>query len=282
VAHRYYSNYQLLDFGSESLSRGSVMSMTIRSVLILDDEVGHADLLIHLLKPRLEAKFVHTRFPTKAVQLAKNHCFDMVLLDVTLDYNGTQFGGLEVYKELVTRYGAASLLAYSHYITDDLLKRYGLPFNFIEQDEHALSWADKLAATILDLRSKQSCFVSMPFGASGRELYSVIKKCVEAAGYRCVRVDEQAFTKSILDKIFEEITGAKIMIFVATGQNPNVFYEAGYAVAQSKEVITITNEFENLPFNVRARNALRHGTDLGLLEAPLITKLVSLTEVPDA
>lgn len=203
----------------------------------------------------------------------------MVLLDVTISYNGTQFGGLEVYKMLTHRYGASSILAYSSYITDDLLKNYGLSLNFLEKDIDMFKWAPKLSAELRALRKQQSCFVAMPFDPAYTELFRTIKSCVEAQGYQCVRIDFQAFTKSIVEKIYEEIKRAKLVIFVAAGQNPNVFYEAGYAIALEKEVVTITDTFGKLPFDVRDRSALAYGSDYKSFKRSLSQRLSSLTNI---
>jgi len=68
------------------------------------------------------------------------------------------------------------------------------------------------------------------------------------------------------------------MVFVATDQNPNVFYEAGFAVALRKEVITVTDHFDHLPFDIRDRNTIAYGNDLTLLGETLTAKLVALTD----
>jgi CheY-like chemotaxis protein len=253
--------------------------MTIRTVLILDDEQANLDLITHLLKPHIAADFVCTRYPSRAIQLAHEHCFDVLLLDVTINYRGTPYGGLEVYKALDVRYGQSSILAYSQYIEDDLLERYGLQLNFSERDANVLRWAEKLTLELRQLRSRQTCFVAMPFGSVFEPLYTVIKSRVELAGYQCVRVDKQVFTKSIVDKIFEEIRKAKLVVFVATSQNPNVFYEAGYAMALDKEIIAITDDYSNLPFDIRDRSTLRYGSDVNSLEMPLQEKLSLITTI---
>jgi CheY-like chemotaxis protein len=257
-------------------------SKEIKSVLVLEDEQEALDLILNLLPQYLSAKIVPTRFPTEAIQLARNHCFDIVLLDVTLNYNGSQFGGLEVYKSLMDRYGDSSLVAYSQYITDELLQRYGLPFNFIEKQTNVVQWMAKLAADISRIRNRQSCFVAMPFGRSYEELFQIIRPCVESAGYRCVRIDQERFTESILEKIFSEIRKAKVVLFVATGGNPNVFYEAGYAIALGKEVVTVTDRFNRMPFDIRDRNAVAYGQNHTSLTEALMKVLTSLSEVSDA
>jgi CheY-like chemotaxis protein len=253
--------------------------MMIRSVLILDDEQSNLDLITHLIRPHIAADLVCAKHPTRAIQLAQEHCFDLILLDVTINYRGTPYGGLEVYKALGVRYGSSSILAYSQYIEDDLLEKYGLQLNFSERDINVIRWSERLVSDMNKLRSLQTCFVAMPFDLEFEPLYAVIKVCVEMAGYQCIRVDQQVFTKSIIDRIFEEIRKAKMVIFVASSKNPNVFYEAGYAMALDKEIIAITDEYSNLPFDVRDRSTLKYGADFSELKNPLQNKLASLTIV---
>ena len=255
-----------------------MMFTNIKNVLILDDEQSELDLIISLLQQHLPARMISTKYPTKALQLARDSYFDIILIDVTLSYNGTQFGGLEVYKSLLERYGNSSLVAYSQYITDELLQRYGLPFKFIEKDVNRVEWIQKLTSQLVELRGHQSCFVAMPFQRDYDELFSVVRSSINSAGYRCVRIDQHTFTQSIVDKIFYEIRNSKLMVFVATDQNPNVFYEAGFAVALRKEVITVTDHFDHLPFDIRDRNTIAYGNDLTLLGETLTAKLVALTD----
>ena len=39
-----------------------------------------------------------------------------------------------------------------------------------------------------------------------------------------------------------------------TGRNPNVFYEVGYAHALQKEVILLTQDADDIPFDLRVHN----------------------------
>src|ERR1051326_4661711 len=138
----------------------------IESVLLVDDDEDSLELYAHLLKERIKAEIVTTRYPSKALKLSADHLFDLVVIDVTIDYNGTPFGGLELYKSLMRKYGNSSLIAYSQYITDELLKQYDYDFNFIERGTNPIKFIDKLVPMMDSLRKKQVCFVAMPFAKS--------------------------------------------------------------------------------------------------------------------
>lgn len=252
---------------------------SLKSILIVDDNQDSLDLYSGLLRKHTSAHIMCTKYPSVAIKWANRHFFDIILIDVTMNYNGTQFGGLEVYKSLRGRYGASSLIVYSQFITDDLLRQYEYEFNFIEKTEDPKKFVLEALDEMHSLRKKQSCFVAMPFAAKYNHVFDVIKKGVSDSFYRCVRIDQQQFTQSIIEKIFTEIEHAKLIIFLATDQNPNAFYECGYSVALRKEVITLTDVFENLPFDIRDRSAISYGQDINKLTRTLNIKLSKLTHI---
>lgn len=71
----------------------------------------------------------------------------------------------------------------------------------------------------------------------------------------------------------DEIRKAKFVILVASDRNPNVFYEAGFSVALAKEVISVTDRFQDLPFDIRDRNTLAYGDDAESLRVALSQRL---------
>lgn len=250
----------------------------IRSILLVEDDSTTSDILSRQLRERLGILPICTRYPTHALQLAAERFFDFILLDVTIDFNGSPFGGLELYKALLSRYGRSSLLAYSQFITDDLLARYNYQFNFLEKGADQFSFVDKLCTRVIEHRRQQTCFVAMPFAESHKSLFNVLRESLNRAQYKAVRIDQQSFTTSIIKRIRDEIVAAKLVIFVALDRNPNVFYEAGYAHALGKEVLTITRTFEDLPFDVRDNNAIAYRGSLTTLEDALAKRLRRLVQ----
>ena len=250
------------------------------SILLVDDDQESIDLYSGLLRTKGKAHVMCTKFPSVAIKWANKYFFDIILIDVTINYHDTHFGGLEVYKSLKGRYGDSSLIVYSQFITDDLLRRYDYEFNFIEKKEDPNKFIDEVLKLMNSLRKRQSCFVAMSFNSEYRDVFSVIKKSINGTLYKCIRIDQQQFTKPIVEKIFTEIENAKLIIFLATGKNPNAFYECGYAVALNKEIITLTDFYENLPFDIKDRNAIAYGKDFQKLEKSINKKLINLTHIP--
>jgi hypothetical protein len=97
------------------------------------------------------------------------------------------------------------------------------------------------------------CFVLMPYEP---ELKAVcndhVRPVVESEGLSCIRADEIVSTGFITWDIWEKINRCRFLIADLTRKNPNVFYELGIAHALGKDVILISQNTEDVPFDVRA------------------------------
>jgi len=103
------------------------------------------------------------------------------------------------------------------------------------------------------------CFVIMPFGGEFDRLYTlVIRPAVEASGLSVVRADEIYSTNAIVDDIYRAITSAELCIADVSGRNPNVSYELGMAHASRKQVILLTQDIEDVPFDYRHLRLLKY------------------------
>ena len=101
--------------------------------------------------------------------------------------------------------------------------------------------------------AKPFVFILMPFHENFEDIYEFgIKLACEDAGAFCQRVYEQIFTSTILQQIYNQIKRADIIVSDMTGRNPNVFYETGYAHALGKPVILLTQQKEDIPFDLTA------------------------------
>ena len=95
-------------------------------------------------------------------------------------------------------------------------------------------------------------FVLMPFSEEFDDLYKFgIKEPAAGIDVLAERVDEQIYAESILERIYRQIDVADIVIADMSGQNPNVFYEVGYAHAKDKLCILMTSDAQKLPFTAR-------------------------------
>lgn len=96
------------------------------------------------------------------------------------------------------------------------------------------------------------CFVIMPFSDKLDPIYeSIIKPVLKELKYNSLRADEIFTSKPIIDDIWQNIKKSKFLIADLTDRNPNVFYELGLAHALSKDVILLTQDLKDIPFDLR-------------------------------
>ena len=99
---------------------------------------------------------------------------------------------------------------------------------------------------------KPFAFVLMPFSKEFDDAYELaIKPACELAGAYAERVDKQIFTGSILERVFNQISKADIIVADMSERNPNVFYEVGYAHALGKQTILLTRSADDIPFDLK-------------------------------
>jgi len=103
-----------------------------------------------------------------------------------------------------------------------------------------------------DTRPKPFVFVLMPFSDEFGDVYQLgIKPACEAVGAYAERVDEQIFAGSIIQRVYNQISRADVVVADMTGRNPNVFYEVGYAHALGKAVVLLAQEADDIPFDLK-------------------------------
>lgn len=125
-----------------------------------------------------------------------------------------------------------------------------------------------------ETRPKPFVLVLMPFDDTFRDIYEVgIQAACRDAGAYCERVDEQLFEGSILERIYNQIRTADIIVADMTGRNPNVFYEVGYAHALNKRVLLLTRSTEDIPFDLKHYPHIVYGDSIRSLKRDLETKV---------
>lgn len=121
---------------------------------------------------------------------------------------------------------------------------------------------------------KPFVFVLMPFDPKFDDIYKFgIKGAANELGAYTERLDEQLFTEGMLDRIFNQISKADVIVADMTGRNPNVFYEVGYAHALGKIVLLLTQKTEDIPFDLKHRQHTVYGGSINTLKSDLVTKL---------
>ena len=110
-----------------------------------------------------------------------------------------------------------------------------------------------------------TAFVVMQFTEDYNALFTdVIKPTFENFGYRVIRGDDSAFSGMIINDVSRAIRDATVIIADITPDNPNVFYEVGFAHALEKPTILLSDRRrEKLPFDVSGFRTLFYDNTIG-------------------
>ena len=113
------------------------------------------------------------------------------------------------------------------------------------------------------MTSKPSAFVLMPFSDRLNSVYDhFFKPVLKEAGFNVYRADnlESESQQNILRDILEGISTNDLIVADLTDLNPNVFYELGLAHALGKPVILLTQQREEVPFDLRQYRLMEYST----------------------
>lgn len=101
--------------------------------------------------------------------------------------------------------------------------------------------------------------VMMPFGGGFSPVYQAIRDaCQRASNIPVRRADEMWENSVLIHDILELIHHSAFVICDLTGRNPNVFYELGIAHAWGKQVIPITQNSADIPFDLQHHRFLTY------------------------
>jgi hypothetical protein len=115
---------------------------------------------------------------------------------------------------------------------------------------------------------KPTAFVAMPFGSPDMEdLLFFIETATHAAGFLCERVDREAFTGDIMERVRQAIQEAAVVIGVLDDDNPNVYLEVGYAWGKDRPTILICKDGLQPFYDVRGHKRLEYRARKDLLDS---------------
>jgi hypothetical protein len=110
-----------------------------------------------------------------------------------------------------------------------------------------------------------TCFVIQPFdsGPFDKRYEDTIEPAVSAAGLEPYRVDRDPRVVIPIEQIEEQIKIAHACVADISSDNPNVWFELGYAIAANKPVVLIAQDDpkRRFPFDVQHRHITRYRTD---------------------
>jgi len=93
--------------------------------------------------------------------------------------------------------------------------------------------------------------IMMPFDAGFNAVHEAIGNAALGAGLRSRRGDEIWETPAIIQDIVNLIDRSKIVVCDCSGRNANVFYEIGIAHTLGREVVLVTQNHNDIPFDLR-------------------------------
>lgn len=133
----------------------------------------------------------------------------------------------------------------------------------------------------------QNCFVIQPFdsGKYDKRFEDVFKPAINAAGLNPYRVDMDPKVSIPIESIEEGIRNSTICLADITTDNPNVWYELGFAFAAGKPVIMVCSEErtgKKYPFDIQHRSIIPYladsPSDFDKLQDRIKSKLIALLE----
>jgi nucleoside 2-deoxyribosyltransferase len=107
------------------------------------------------------------------------------------------------------------------------------------------------------------CFVIQPFDKGGphdKRYHDVLSPAVEEADLESYRVDLDRTVSVVMDSIEEGIRQSDACLADITTNNPNVWFELGYALALGKGVVLICSKErgEKYPFDIQNRHIIEY------------------------
>ena len=105
------------------------------------------------------------------------------------------------------------------------------------------------------------CFVIQRFdkGHYDKLFRELFKPAIEKAGFKPYRVDEDLSASIPIESIERMISESHACFAEISEDNPNVWFEFGYAIAKEKPMCLVCSEVrERFPFDVQHRKIIRY------------------------
>lgn len=105
------------------------------------------------------------------------------------------------------------------------------------------------------------CFVIQPFDNTfNKRFKDIFKPAIKAANLEPYRVDHDLSTRIPIDNIEEGIRDSAICFADITTNNPNVWYELGFAFAAGKDVVMVCSDERTggFPFDIQHRHTIKY------------------------
>ncbi len=130
------------------------------------------------------------------------------------------------------------------------------------------------------------CFVIQPFdkGRFDKRYEGVFAPAIRAAGLEPYRVDRDPSVSIPIEDIEAGIESCEACLAEISMDNPNVWFELGYAIASQREVVLVCSEERtaHFPFDVQHRSVIKYSTespqDFEQLQTQITARLKALLQ----
>jgi len=136
-----------------------------------------------------------------------------------------------------------------------------------------------------------TCFVIQPFDADkfDKRFEEVYSPAIQAAGLDPYRVDRDPSVDVPIDAIESGIRGAAVCLADITTDNPNVWYELGFAFAAGRPVVMVCSDErtgKKYPFDIQHRTIIAYKadspSDFVTLKSAITTRIKALVTRTEA
>lgn len=122
--------------------------------------------------------------------------------------------------------------------------------------KHVETGFEDEARFVLNRPIRNRVFVVMPFAKKFDDVYIIgIREVAERLGLVVERADDIEHNNQILEVIQQKIRDYELIVADISTQNPNVFYEVGYAHAAGTPTILISSD-QSPPFDLQSFNQI--------------------------
>lgn len=104
--------------------------------------------------------------------------------------------------------------------------------------------------------NEKKVFLAMPFSTRHDKILETIRQAARTLGANLIKLDELAFTGSVVEKMRSQISESDMMVAIVTEENGNVYYEIGLAHCQNIPVLLVTNDAGALKFDLKDHRAI--------------------------
>ncbi|MFT4071652.1 MAG: hypothetical protein QM654_07010 [Dysgonamonadaceae bacterium] len=111
----------------------------------------------------------------------------------------------------------------------------------------------------------KKCFVIQPFdnGTFDSRYRDIFEPAIKKAGFESYRIDKDLSVRIPIYEIEKGISDSDICFAEITTDNPNVWYELGFAFAREKDVIMVCSDEragKKFPFDIQHRHIIEYKT----------------------